>query len=134
MLITEAVAQTAEATKAAVDAADTLFQYKVLGAVCVLLIIAVAILFWLLVRSWERTGKLTELVAGEVSANKTATLAITATLERMQSAQASAAEALREQAHETAKEISETRHAVANHHAGVNAVVNLLVRHDRGAA
>lgn len=134
MLITEAVAQTAEATKAAVDAADILFQYKVLGVVCALLVAAVVGLFWLLVRSWERTGKLTELATGEVSAQKTATLALTATLERMQAAQAAAADALREQAHETAKEISETRHAVANHHAGVNAVVNLLVRHDRGAA
>ncbi|MGX9980742.1 hypothetical protein [Methylobacterium fujisawaense] len=134
MLITEAVAQTAEATQKAAEAADILFQYKVLGVVCAILFVAVGILFWLLVRSWERTGKLTELATGEVSGQKTATLALTATLERMQVAQAAQAEAIREQAQETAKEISETRHTVANHQASVNAVVNLLVRHDRGAA
>lgn len=134
MLITEAFAQTAEATKAAADAADILFQYKVLGVFCVVLCAAVGVLFWLLVRSWERTGKLTELATGEVSGQKTATLALTATLERMQVAQAAQAEAIREQAQETAKEISETRHTVANHHAVVDAVVTLLVRNKLGGA
>jgi hypothetical protein len=52
----------------------------------------------------------------------------------MQAAQTTAAQALQEQSHETATEIREVRHAVGNHHASVNAIVNLLVRRDQGAA
>jgi hypothetical protein len=63
-----------------------------------------------------------------------AILAQTAALERMQAAQTTAAQALQEQSHETATEIREVRHAVGNHHASVNAIVNLLVRRDQGAA
>ena len=50
MLITSAHAQTAEAIKAAADAGDVLLQYKVLGAVCVILGLAVGFLFWKLDR------------------------------------------------------------------------------------
>ncbi|UMY16679.1 hypothetical protein MMB17_18630 [Methylobacterium organophilum] len=74
MLISEAVAQTAEATKAAAQAADILLQYKVLGAACLLLLLAVAILFWMLIRSHNRHGDLLErvIVAIETSKNASA--------------------------------------------------------------
>lgn len=130
----EAQAQTAEATKAATQAADILLQYQVLGAACVFLLIAVGVLFWLLIRTFGRIERLTELVAGEMAGNRSATLAQTTALERIHAAQAANAEALREQSHETANEIRETRHTVANHHAGVNAVVELLVRRERSSA
>lgn len=64
---------------------------------------------------------------------KAATTAHTAAIERLQAAQATTAQALQEQGHETANEIREARHAVQNHHAGVNAVVELLAR-QRGSA
>lgn len=63
-----------------------------------------------------------------------AILAHTAALERMQASQTVAAQALQEQSHETATEIREVRHAVGNHQAQVNAVVNILLRRDPGGA
>ena len=134
MIVTEANAQAAEATKAASQAAESLLQNQVFGAACIFLLIAVGILFWRLIGAYEKIGKLTELVAGGLQASTNAQQAQTAAMERMQAAQVAAALALQEQSHETAKEISETRHAVANHHAGVNAVVEMLVRRERRSA
>jgi hypothetical protein len=134
VIVSEANAQAAEATKAAADAANTVLQNQVYGPAVIFLLIALGIVFWRLLAAHEKIAKLTELVAGGLEANKNATLAHTAALERMQTAQATAALALQEQSHETAKEISETRHAVANHHAGINAVVDMLVRRERRQA
>jgi hypothetical protein len=72
VFITAAHAQTAEAIKAASDAGDLLLQYKVLGAVCVILGLAVAFLFWKLDRL--STSIMREVVAA-LHANTAATVA-----------------------------------------------------------
>lgn len=134
MLITEAHAQVAEATQAASQAADILLQYKLLGAFCVFLLIAVGVLFWLLIKSYGRYGDLVGQAIATAESSKAAIAAQVSAVERMQAAQATAAEALREQGQETAKEIQENRHTVANHLTGVNAVMELLARQRQGAA
>lgn len=78
MLITAAQAQAAEATKAAAQAADVFLDRGVLGAACVLLLVAVCVLFWLLVRSYDRYQGLVERVVSiaegsKASQEKTAT-------------------------------------------------------------
>ncbi|KQT14004.1 hypothetical protein ASG40_19450 [Methylobacterium sp. Leaf399] len=134
MWITEAQAQVAEATQAATQAAEVLLQYKILGVFCVFLLIAVGVLFWLLVKAYGRYGDLVGQVIVTAESSKAAIAAQAGALERMQVAQATAAEALREQGQETAKEIQENRHTVANHLTGVNAVMELLARQRQGAA
>ena len=134
MLITEAHVQAAEATQAAVQAADLLLQYKVLGAVCVLLMIAVGVLFWLLIKSYNRYGDLVGQVITTAETSRAAITAQTGAVERMQVAQATMGETLREQGQETADEVKENRHTVANHLTGVNAVMELLARQRQGAA
>lgn len=132
-LITEAQAQVAEATQAAQQATQILFEYKLLGAGCVFLLIAVGVLFWMLIRSYEKRAELATQLA-TIAANSTSAIASHASaIDRMQAAQATAAETLREQGAETAREIQENRHTVANHLAGVNAVMELLAKR-QGAA
>ncbi|KNY20875.1 hypothetical protein [Methylobacterium sp. ARG-1] len=72
MFITAAHAQTAEAIKAALEAGDILLQYKVLGAVCVILGLAIAFLFWKLDRL--STSIMREVVTA-LQANTAATVA-----------------------------------------------------------
>lgn len=134
MWVTEAHAQAAEATQAAAQAAGVLLEYKLLGAICVFLLIAVGFLSWRLGRMQDRYADLVGQVATVAANSMSAITAQTSATERMQAAQATAAEALREQGQETAKEIQENRHTVANHLAGVNAVMELLARQRQGAA
>jgi hypothetical protein len=74
-------AQAAEATKAAVDAVDTLLQYKVLGAVCILLCLAVGFLFWKLDRL--STSIMREVITA-LQANTAATVAGNLTITALQ--------------------------------------------------
>lgn len=134
MLITEAHAQAAEATQAAAQAAGVLLEYRLLGAICVFLLIAVGFLSWRLGKMQDRYADLVGQVATVAANSMAAITAQTSATERMQAAQAVAAEALREQGQEAAKEIQENRHTVANHLAGVNAVMELLARQRQGAA
>lgn len=134
MWITEAHAQVAEATQAASQAAGVLLEYKLLGAICVFLLIAVGFLSWRLSKMQDRYADLVGQVITTAESSKAAIAAQASAVERMQAAQVTAAEALREQGQETAKEIQENRHTVANHLAGVNAVMELLARQRQGAA
>jgi F0F1-type ATP synthase membrane subunit b/b' len=134
VFISEAHAQAAEVTQAATQAAGVLLEYKLLGAFCVFLLIAVGFLSWRLSKMQDRYAELVGQIATIAESSKAAITAQTSATERMQSAQAVAAEALREQGQETAKEIQENRHTVANHLAGVNAVMELLARQRQGAA
>lgn len=133
-LITEAQAQVAEATQAAQQATQILLEYRLLGAVSVFLLIAVGVLFWMLTKAYGKNAELATQLA-TIAANNTSMIASYASaIDRMQAAQATAAETLREQGAETAREIQENRHTVANHLAGVNAVMELLARQRQGAA
>ncbi|MDO9428469.1 MAG: hypothetical protein Q7T93_16755 [Methylobacterium sp.] len=132
--MTEAHAQAAEATQAAAQAAGVLLEYRLLGAICVFLLIAVGFLSWRLGKMQDRYADLVGQVATVAANSMAAITAQTSATERMQAAQAVAAEALREQGQEAAKEIQENRHTVANHLAGVNAVMELLARQRQGAA
>lgn len=134
MWVTEAHAQAAEATQAAAQAAGVLLEYRLLGAICVFLLIAVGFLSWRLGKMQDRYADLVGQVATVAANSMAAITAQTSATERMQAAQAVAAEALREQGQEAAKEIQENRHTVANHLAGVNAVMELLARQRQGAA
>ncbi|WP_110353987.1 hypothetical protein [Methylobacterium sp. B4] len=134
LLVTEAQAQTAEAIKAAGQAADTLMQYQAVGAFAILLTIALGWQSWRNMKLQDRCADLASQLA-TIAANSTSAIASHASAtDRMQAAQATAAETLRDQGAETAKEISELRHAQNNHLAGVNAVMELLARQRQGAA
>lgn len=133
LLVTEAQAQTAEAIKAAGQAADSLMQYQAVGAFCVLLAIALGVVFWRNMKLQDQNAELKVQIA-TIAANSTSAIASYASaLDRMQAAQATAAETMREQGAETAKEISELRHSTNNHKAAVNAVMELLAKR-QGAA
>lgn len=134
LLITEAQAQTAEAIKAAGQAADTLMQYQAVGAICVLLALALAWSTWRNSKLQDQNAELKVQIA-TIAANSTSAITSYAgALDRMQVAQATAAETMREQGAETAKEISELRHSTNNHKAAVNAVMELLAKQRQRAA
>lgn len=133
-LITEAQAQTAEAIRAAGQAADVLLQFQAIGAICVLLVIAFGWQSWRNMKLQDQNAELKVQIA-TIAANSTSAIASYAgALDRMQAAQGTAAETMREQGAETAKEISELRHSTNNHKAAVNAVMELLAKQRQGAA
>ena len=134
LLITEAQAQTAEAIKAAGQAGDILLQYQAIGAFCVFILIAFGVVSWRYMKALDKLAEQGAQMA-TIAANSTSAIASYASaIDRIQGAQATAAEALREQGTETAKEISELRHSVSNHQTGVNAVMELLAKQRQGAA
>lgn len=72
LIIPEAQAQAAEATKVATQAADAYLNNGVLGLTCIVLILAVCVLFWLLVSSFKANAALVERVVVTMEQSKTA--------------------------------------------------------------
>lgn len=134
LFLTEAQAQTAETVKAAGQAADILLQYQAIGAFCVFILIAFGFVSWRYMKALDKLAEQGAQLA-TIAANGTSAIASYASaIDRMQAAQATAAETMREQGGETVKEISELRHAVNNHQTAVNAVMGVLAKQRQGAA
>lgn len=114
MFISQAAAQTAEAAHAAAQAADTLLQYKVLGAVCVLLTIAVGVLFWLLQRANDRNVNLIRDVVTVAEASKAAAAGAASAVDELERTVATVTRAVENLARETEGEARETRHGISN--------------------
>lgn len=127
-LISEAHGQTAEATKAAVDAGNVLLQYQVLGAACVFLILAVCVLFWLLIRSYDRNTALAERVIASSEASNTATEDNADALKEMRGPIAAIITAIQTLSREIEGESREVRHGLDNIRTGLEGIAKRLER------
>lgn len=133
-LTTTAHAQAAEATKAAVEAGGVLLQYQVLGAFSVILLLAVGLLFWLLLRSYDRYHALVERVVSIAETSKATSASITAAMATLVSTLTDTTKAVQDLAHEAEGEARDNRHLLGQVAQVVNGLAERLERFfDRGA-
>ncbi|MGU3363048.1 hypothetical protein ACLBWX_22285 [Methylobacterium sp. M6A4_1b] len=128
MLITEAHAQAAEATKAAAQAADVFPDRGVLGAACVLLIVALGVTFWLLVRSYDRYQGLVERVVSIAEGSKASQEKTATAFGGLTTALDTTTRAVQDLAREAEGEAREVRHGLANLGTIVSSVADSLRR------
>lgn len=133
-LISEAHAQAAEATKAAVDAGSVLLQYQVSGALNVILLLTVAFLFWRLSVAWDKYTGLVERVVAIAEKSTATSASITAAMSTLVSTLTETTKAVQDLAHEAEGEARENRHLLGNVVDMVRALFEKVEKYlDRGA-
>ena len=120
-LIPEASAQAAEATKAAVDAADMLLQYRVLGAACVFLILALCVAGLVIRHQYNDLKALNKEyndfsreAVKAIEAGRAADESVSDTLQALRGAFEARVQAIADLSHQFDKTATETRHGFAN--------------------
>lgn len=113
-MISEAQAQVGEATNAAVDASKVFLQYEISGALNVVQFIIIGVLFWLLLRSYDRYHALVERVVTIAEASKATSASVTAAMATLVSTLTETTKAVQDLAHEAEGEARENRHLLGN--------------------